>query len=128
MAFFKRELSPIERFESALKDKQAARQKLAERSSATETELVEKRSVAERLAVAGAANAKLDRAEAKLRAVDELAKALRTELAELDDQIVSTERALADAKAQYASLSQVTQTVASRLDQAIHRLDRVLEG
>lgn len=100
MAFFKRELSPIERFESALKDKQAARQKLAERSSATETELVEKRSVAERLAVAGAANAKLDRAEAKLRAVDELAKALRTELAELDDQIVSTERALADAKAQ----------------------------
>jgi DNA invertase Pin-like site-specific DNA recombinase len=38
------------------------------------------------------------------------------------------ERALADAKAQYASLSRVTQTVASRLDQAIHRLDRALEG
>ena len=38
------------------------------------------------------------------------------------------ERALADAKAQYASLSQVTQTVAGRLDQAIGRLDRVLEG
>ena len=38
------------------------------------------------------------------------------------------ERALADAKAQYATLSQVTQTVASRLDLAIHRLDRVLEG
>ena len=38
------------------------------------------------------------------------------------------ERALADAKAQYASLSQVTQTVASRLDRAIGRLDRVLEG
>jgi ABC-type branched-subunit amino acid transport system substrate-binding protein len=38
------------------------------------------------------------------------------------------QRALADAKAQYASLSQVTQTVASRLDQAIGRLDRVLEG
>jgi len=37
------------------------------------------------------------------------------------------ERALADAKAQYATLSQVTQTVASRLDQAIGRLDRVLE-
>src|ERR1700736_4227184 len=86
MAFFKRELSPIERFESALKDKQAARQKLAERSSATETELAEKRTVAERLAVAGAANAKLERAEAKSRAVDELAKALRTELAELDEQ------------------------------------------
>jgi len=38
------------------------------------------------------------------------------------------ERALADAKAQYARLSQVTQTVASCLDQAIGRLDRVLEG
>jgi hypothetical protein len=38
------------------------------------------------------------------------------------------ERALADAKAHYAALSQVTQTVASRLDQAIGRLDRVLEG
>jgi len=37
------------------------------------------------------------------------------------------ERALADAQAQYATLSQVTQTVASRLDQAIGRLDRVLE-
>ena len=33
-----------------------------------------------------------------------------------------------DAKAHYAALSQVTQTVASRLDQAIGRLDRVLEG
>ena len=100
MAFFKRELSPIERFESALKDKQAARQKLAERSGIAETELAEKRAAAERLAVAGAANAKLDRAEAKLRAVEERAKALRTELAELDEQIVSTERALTDAKAQ----------------------------
>lgn len=37
-------------------------------------------------------------------------------------------RALADAKSQYASLSQVTETVASRLDRAIGRIDRVLEG
>ena len=34
--------------------------------------------------------------------------------------------ALAAAKAQYAALSKVTQLVASRLDQAIGRLDRVL--
>ena len=39
----------------------------------------------------------------------------------------SLARALADAKAQYASLSRVTETVASRLDQAIGRLDRALE-
>ncbi|HKF72237.1 MAG TPA: hypothetical protein VKB68_10830 [Stellaceae bacterium] len=38
------------------------------------------------------------------------------------------ELALANAKAQYASLSRVTETVASRLDQAIGRIDRVLEG
>jgi hypothetical protein len=61
MAFFKRELSPVERFESALKEKQAARQKLADRLGIAETVLGEKRAAAERLAVAGAANAQLDR-------------------------------------------------------------------
>src|SRR6202043_1938429 len=100
MAFFKRELSPVDRFESALKDKQAARQKLADRLSIAETVLGEKRAAAERLAVAGAANAQLDRAEANMRAVEDRANALRTALAEFDEQIVSTERALADAKAQ----------------------------
>jgi hypothetical protein len=100
MAFFKRELSPIERFESALKDKQAARQKLAEQLSVAETVLGEKRAAAERLAVAGAANAKLDRAEASMRAVDDRARTLRASVAEYDEQIASTERALADVKAQ----------------------------
>jgi|GEM_PF-2612920 exonuclease VII small subunit len=38
------------------------------------------------------------------------------------------ERALADAKSQYAALSRVTESVATRLDQAIGRLDRALEG
>jgi hypothetical protein len=100
MAFFKRELSPVERFESALKDKQAARQKLADRLGIAETVLAEKRAAAERLAVAGAANAKLDRAETDMRAVEERAKTLRAALAEFDEQIASTERALAEAKAQ----------------------------
>src|SRR6202011_2694215 len=94
------ELSPVERFESALKDKQAARQKLADRLSIAETVLGEKRVAAERLAVAGATNAQLDRAEANMRAVEDRAKTLRATLAEFDEQIVSTERALADAKAQ----------------------------
>ena len=69
MAFFKRELSTVERFESALRDKQAARRKLADRVSLTEAALEEKRAAAERLAVAGAANARLDRAEANMRTV-----------------------------------------------------------
>ena len=98
--FFKRELSPVERFENALKDKLAARQKLAERSSVAEAELGEKRAEAERLAVAGAGSARLDRAEANMRVVEDRAKAQRAALVEFDEQVASAERALADAKAQ----------------------------
>jgi hypothetical protein len=100
MVFFKRELSPVERFERALEEKQAARQRLADRLGSAEAAFEEKRAAAERLAVAGAANAKLDRAEAKMRVVEDRAKTLRAALAEFDEQIASTERALAEAKAQ----------------------------
>jgi hypothetical protein len=100
MAFFKRELTPVERFESTLRDRRAARQKQAERVSAAETVVAEKRTEAERLAVAGATDAKLALAEMKLRAVEERAKTLRAELAEFDEQIASSERALAEATAQ----------------------------
>ena len=100
MTFFMRELTPVERFASTLRDKHAARQKLADRLSLVETVVGEKRAAAERLAVAGATDAKLGRAEAKLRAVEERAKTLRAELVEFDEQIASTERALADAEAQ----------------------------
>jgi hypothetical protein len=100
MRFFRRELGPVERFENALGEKQVARQKLAARLSLTEAELAEKRAVAERLAVAGAANAQLDRAEANMRAVEERATTQRAALAEFDEQIAATERALADARAQ----------------------------
>src|SRR5258707_7392417 len=99
VAFCKREPGPVERFESGMKDKQAAGQKLADRLRTAETILGEKRVAAERLAVAGATNAQLDRAEANMRAVDDRARTLRAALAEFDEQIVSTERALADAKA-----------------------------
>src|SRR5258706_10892759 len=101
MAFFKRELSPVERFESALKDKQAARQKLANRLSIAETVLGEKRVAAERLAAAGASNAQLDRAEANMCAVEDRAMTLRAALVKFDEHIVSTQCALADAKAQH---------------------------
>ena len=97
---FKRELGPIERFENALKDKVTARQKLAERLSVAESELTEKRTAAERLAVAGATAARLDRAEVSMRAVEDRTKTLRAELQEFDEQVASAERALADAKAQ----------------------------
>ena len=100
MGFFKRELSPVERFETALREKQAERQKLADRLSLAEGLLAEQRAAAERLAVAGAANARLDRAEAKMRSVEDRVKTLRAELAEFDEQVASTERALGDAIAQ----------------------------
>jgi hypothetical protein len=100
MGFFKRDVAPVERFERALKDKQAARARLAEQLSGAEQVLAEMRAAAEQLAVAGASNTKLERAEVKLRAVEHRAKKLRAELAELDQQIVATERALADVKIQ----------------------------
>jgi len=100
MAFFKRELSPVERFDAALKEKQAARRKLADRLSVTETALAEQRAEAERLAVAGAPHVKLDRVETRMREVEERAKALRAELAECEEQIASTERALGEARLQ----------------------------
>ena len=100
MAFFKRKLSPVERLEIALKDKQVAQQKLAVQSEAAENLLEEKRAEAGRLAIAGAADAQLAHAETELRAVDEQAKTLRATLAEFDEQILTTERALADAMSQ----------------------------
>ena len=100
MVFFKRELNPVERFENALKEKQASRQNLAGRLKAAEAVVAVKRSAAEKLAVAGAVTAKLERAEADLRTVDDRARTLRAELADADEQIAATERALTEAKAQ----------------------------
>jgi hypothetical protein len=100
MSFFRRELSPVERFENALREKQTARLKLAAKSRAADAIVADRRKTAERLAVAGAADAKLARAESELRTVEERAKTLRAELAEFDEQLVSTERALAEARAQ----------------------------
>lgn len=100
MAFFKRELGPVERFESAYLAKQDERRKLAARLDLAEKLLGEQRATAEKLAVSGANAAKLERAEAKMREVEERARTLRTELADLDAQVAATERALADARAQ----------------------------
>jgi hypothetical protein len=121
MAFFKRELSPVERFEGALKIKQAERQKLADRLRSAETALAEKRAAAERLAVAGASNTQLERAEAKLRAVEDRAETLRAALVEFDEQIVATERAWGDAKAQRdrALAADAIEAMAAAIEQAV---------
>jgi hypothetical protein len=68
--------------------------------NAAEATLGEKRDAAERLAIAGATDAQLDRAETQLRAAEDRAVTLRAALTQLDEQIVATERELANAKAQ----------------------------
>lgn len=121
MAFFKRELSPVERFEAALKSKQAERQSLVGRLGAADSVLTEQRAAAERLAVAGASNAKLERAEAKLRSVEDRAKTLRAALSEIDQQIVATERALTDARSQRERevLADNIEALAASIEQAV---------
>jgi len=100
MAFFKREFGPVARFNAALKTKQSERRKIADCLRLAEVVLAEQRDAAERLAVAGASNSKLERADARLRAGEDRTKMLRAALAELDARILSVEQALSDATAQ----------------------------
>ncbi|MGC2083197.1 MAG: hypothetical protein WA702_07505 [Bradyrhizobium sp.] len=121
MAFFKRELSPVEIFERALKDKQAARRKLDDRLRVAEQALDERRNAAETLAKAGATNLQLDRTEAKMRQVEDKAKALRAALAECDEQIVLAERGLGEAVAQRDrdKAANEIEAVASAIERAV---------
>lgn len=125
MAFFKRELGPVEIFERALKDKQSARQKLNDRLVLAEKALDDKRVAAERLAKAGASNGQLDRAEARMRAVEDKAKTLRASVAECDEQIVLAERALAEAVAQRDrdKAANEIEAVATAIEQALPRFE-----
>ena len=123
MALFKRALGPVERFRNALKSKQAERQKLADRLELAESVLAENRVAAERLAMAGASHGQLERAEAKLRSVEDRARTLRAALGEVDEQIVLTERGLADAIAQ-----QDRELVADRIEALATAIDLAVPG
>lgn len=130
MSFFRRELSPVERFENALREKQTARLKLAAKSRAADAIASDKRKAAERLAVAGAADAKLARAEAELRTVEENAKTLRAELTDFDEQLASAERALAEAKAQRErdGLADAIEAMAAAIEKAAPGFDAGAAG
>jgi hypothetical protein len=125
MAFFKRELSPVEIFERALKDKQAARRKLDDRLRIAEQAVEERQMAAETLAKAGASNAQLDRAEARMRLVEDKAKTLRAAVAECDEQIVLAERARSEAAAQRDrdKAANEIEAVASSIEQAVPRFE-----
>ena len=123
MSFFKRELSPVERFETALKLKLTEREKLASRLTAADKALVEQRALTERLAVSGASNARLEKAETKMRADEERARTLRAELVDIDEQIVSAERALAEARAQ-----RDRELVADQIEALAASIERAIPG
>ena len=123
MTFWKRELSPIERFENALKEKQASRENLAERLKAAEVVLEERRYAAERLAISSAADAQLDRAETEMRAAEDRAKILRAAITQLDEQIIMIERELVDAKAQ-----RDRDMMADELERMVAAIERAVPG
>ncbi len=123
MAFFKRELSPVETFQRALKDRQAAQQKLGERLAVAETALDAKRLASERLAKSGASNAQLDRADSDMRVNEEQAKSLRVAVAECDEQVVLAQRAVDEAVAQRDRdiAAREIEAMAAAIEQALPR-------
>jgi len=96
MRFFKRrkKLSDTERLEMELRDKQELRQRLARRLNTAEMFVTDRRETGERLALDGASDEALGRAEANTRAADDRAKTLRAALAQLEERISEIEREL----------------------------------
>jgi hypothetical protein len=92
--FSRRKLSETERLETVLKDKHAARQSLVRRLDTADMFVADRREAGERLALAGASDQALGRAEASTRAAEDRARTLRAALTQLDEQIAETEREL----------------------------------
>ncbi len=92
--FRKRRLGQTERLEMALRDKQELRQKLARRLNTAEMFVTDRREAGERLALDGASDEALGRAEASTRAAEDRARTLRAALAQLEAQITEMEREL----------------------------------
>jgi hypothetical protein len=92
--FRKKRLSRTERLEKALREKQDLRQKLARRLNTAEMFVTDRREAGERLALDGASDDALGRAEAGTRAAEERANMLRAALAQLEQQIAEAEHEL----------------------------------
>jgi hypothetical protein len=92
--FKKRRLSETERLEIALRDKQELRQRLARRLNTAEMFVTDRREAGERLALDGASDESLGRAEAGTRSAEDRARTLRAALAQLEAQISEIEREL----------------------------------
>ena len=97
MALFgKSKRSPVEQAEHSLADLRAAQAKLAERLSAAEMLVGQKRAAAEQAALSGASDEALDRAEAEMRAAVDREQTLRAALEKLDQKVADAEQMLAD--------------------------------
>ena len=94
----KRDNDPVDQAEWALAEVRAAHAKLADRLSAAEAVVAEKRAVGERLALGAASDIELDKAEGETRAAEDRVKTLSAALAQLDAQIAENERALAETR------------------------------
>ena len=92
--FRRKRLSRTERLEKALREKQDLRQKLARRLNTAEMFVTDRREAGERLALDGASDEALGRAEAGTRAAEERANTLRAALAQLEQQIAEAEHEL----------------------------------
>ena len=99
LGLFKRD-DPIQRTQTTLDEKRGSREKLASRLNDAQGILLEKRAAAEQLALAGADDDALDRAEIATRAAIDRIETLTAALARLDEQIAEYERELAAAKAE----------------------------
>jgi hypothetical protein len=92
--FRNRKLDRTERLEKELRDKQDLRQKLGRRLNTAEMFVTDRREAGERLALDGASDEALGRAEANTRASEERANTLRAALTQLEEQIAELEHEL----------------------------------
>jgi hypothetical protein len=94
MLFFRKRLNPKQQLEHTLRTKRALRQDLARRLNTAEMFVTDRREMGERLALDGASDSVLGRAEAATRVAEDRARTLRAALAQLDAQIADIEREL----------------------------------
>ncbi len=109
----------------ALRDKQELRQRLARRLNTAEMFVTDRREAGERLALDGASDDSLGRAEASTRSAEDRARTLRAAMAQLEAQISEIERELgATVERRYRdTVADTLETLVAGITQAIPAYD-----
>jgi hypothetical protein len=97
MGLFQKSSDPIRALERDLEAKLSQREALSKRLAAAEPLIAKKRAAAEKIAMNGADDQELDRAEADARAAEDRVQTLRGGLVQFDQAISSAEQELATA-------------------------------